>query len=39
MHAWAYLALTFLVAFAFACPLFLLMRERRLREIKAGEAK
>lgn len=30
-HGWAYVAATFLVAFAFACPLFLLMRELRLR--------
>jgi Na+/H+ antiporter NhaD/arsenite permease-like protein len=31
MRWWAYLLATFLVAFAFACPLFLMMRERRLR--------
>lgn len=31
-HVWAYIVLTCLVAFAFACPLFLLMRERKLRE-------
>ena len=30
-HWWIYLALIPTVAFAFACPLFLLMRERRLR--------
>ena len=29
-HWWIYIALTFGVAFAFACPLFLFMRERRL---------
>lgn len=29
-HWWAYVALTFLVAFACALPLFLLVRERRL---------
>ena len=29
-HAWFYLVTTFLVAFAFSCPLFLLMREIRL---------
>lgn len=33
-HRWFYLVTTFLVAFAFACPLFLLMREVRLREIR-----
>ena len=31
-HAWFYVVTTFLVAFAFACPLFLLMRETRLRD-------
>jgi hypothetical protein len=30
-RAWFYVVTTFLVAFAFACPLFLLMRELRLR--------
>lgn len=30
-HWWIYLVLTFGVAFAFAFPLFLLLRERRLR--------
>ncbi len=30
-HAWAYVVILFLVAFGVACPLFLLMRERRLR--------
>jgi ABC-type Fe3+-siderophore transport system permease subunit len=35
-HVWVYLVLTFLVAFACACPLFLLMRERKLREQKAA---
>lgn len=29
-HSWIYLPLTFSVAFAFALPLFLLMRERHL---------
>ena len=29
-HWWFYVATTFLVAFAFSCPLFLLMREARL---------
>jgi predicted permease len=37
-RAWAYVVLTFLVSFACACPLFLLMRERRLRELAAGAA-
>ena len=32
-YAWGYVVLTFVVAFACAFPLFLLMRERRLREI------
>lgn len=32
---WAYVAVTFLVAFAVAFPLFLLMRERRLAVLKA----
>ncbi len=27
---WLYLVFTYLIAFAFACPLFLLMRERKL---------
>lgn len=30
-HAWAYVAATFLVAFAVAFPLFLYMRERQLQ--------
>lgn len=30
-HWWLYLVATFLIAFAFACPLFLLMRERHLQ--------
>ena len=30
-HWWFYVATTFLVAFAFACPFFLLMREAQLR--------
>jgi len=28
---WLYLVFTYLIAFAFACPLFLLMRERKLK--------
>jgi hypothetical protein len=35
-HWWLYVVATFLVAFAFSCPLFLLMRERRLRAIRAA---
>ena len=30
-HRWFYVVATFLVAFAFSCPLFLLMREIKLR--------
>jgi hypothetical protein len=33
---WVYAVLTLGVAFAFAFPLFLLMRERRLEQIKAA---
>ena len=33
-HWWFYVVTTFLVAFAFACPLFLLMREVRLRTVR-----
>lgn len=36
---WVYLALTFLVAFAVAFPLFLLARDRRLGELGAGAAR
>ena len=32
-HWWIYVVLTFSIAFAFAFPLFLLMRERRLQEL------
>lgn len=32
-HAWVYFVLTFIVAFAVAFPLFLLMRERRLQQL------
>jgi len=35
-HWWVYAVLTICVAFACAFPLFLLMRERRLRQIQAG---
>jgi hypothetical protein len=35
---WAYAALTLCVAFAFAFPLFLLMRQRRLEQLKAAGA-
>ena len=37
-HWWFYVVTTFLVAFAFSCPLFLLMRELRLRSAGAGAA-
>jgi len=30
---WAYVVLTFLVAFAFSCPLFLFLRERKLQAL------
>jgi hypothetical protein len=33
-HLWAYVAFTFLIAFAFTCPLFLLMREVRLQSLR-----
>ncbi len=33
-HLWFYVVTTFLVAFAFSCPLFLLMREFRLQAIR-----
>jgi len=32
-HLWTYVAGTFLVAFAFTCPLFLLMREVRMQRV------
>ena len=35
---WAYAVLTLGIAFAFAFPLFLLMRERRLEQIRADGA-
>lgn len=31
-HLWFYVVATFLVAFAFSCPLFLMMRELRLQK-------
>jgi hypothetical protein len=34
-HWWFYVVATFLIAFAFACPLFLLMRERKMQQIRA----
>ena len=34
-HAWAYVVLTFGVAFAFSAPLFLFMRERHLAASRA----
>lgn len=36
---WLYLALTFLVAFAVAFPLFLLARDRRLEELGVSAAR
>ncbi len=35
-HTWFYVVTTFLVAFAFSCPLFLLMREVRLRSLRVN---
>ena len=35
-YLWFYVVTTFLVAFAFSCPLFLLMREVRLRAIRVN---
>lgn len=35
-HWWFYVVTTFLVAFAFSCPLFLFMREARLRSREYG---
>jgi uncharacterized integral membrane protein len=37
-HWWSYIVISFFVAFACACPLFLLMRERRLRALAEGGA-
>lgn len=34
-HAWVYVVLTFVIAFAFAGPLFLYMRERHLAQQQA----
>src|SRR5215510_1770644 len=36
-HVWVYVLATFAIAFAFACPLFLSMRERRLVRIDTGQ--
>lgn len=33
-HWWVYIVTTFLIAFAFACPLFLMMRERKLQALR-----
>lgn len=33
-NLWAYVVVTFLIAFAFACPFFLFMRERKLRQLR-----
>ena len=35
-HLWFYVVATFLIAFAFTCPLFLFMRERLLAARAAG---
>jgi hypothetical protein len=35
-HWWIYIVLTFSVAFACAFPLFLMMRQRRLRQLEAA---
>jgi hypothetical protein len=35
-HLWVYVLGTFLVAFAFTCPLFLLMGERHLQRTRPG---
>ena len=35
-HWWVYVPLTFVVAIAFAMPLFLMMRERRLRQLESA---
>ncbi len=36
-HVWLYFVLTNFVAFAFAAPLFLLMRELKIEELNQGE--
>ena len=36
-NPWAYVGLTFLIAFAFSCPLFLMLREMKLTELEGGE--
>jgi Terpene cyclase DEP1 len=36
-HWWFYIVTTFLVAFAFACPLFLFMREAHVRVSRVRE--
>ena len=33
-HSWLYIVLTFVVAFAFAFPLFLAVRERKLEQLR-----
>ena len=38
-HGWAYILLTFLIAFAFACPLFLMLREMKLQTLKNAEGE
>jgi len=36
---WAYILLTFLIAFAFACPLFLMLRELKLQSLANEEGE
>jgi hypothetical protein len=36
-NPWAYVLLTFLIAFAFACPLFLMLREMKLQTLRNVE--
>jgi hypothetical protein len=38
-HWWVYVVLTFSVAFACAFPLFLMMRQRRLRQMEAANSQ
>ena len=33
-NRWLYFGATFLIAFAFACPFFLMMRERKLQQMR-----
>lgn len=38
-HAWVYIVLNFLIAFAFVCPLFLMLREMKLQSLKKEEGE